>query len=250
MKNTYLSGVRTVVVAMGGLGALASVARAEGIEGAPETRSGFTLPSPTLSLDLAAALAWEPPPTSSAGGMEGAAGAKPDGEGRARGYGKSGSRWWTVGGVAANNFHQATDVNLHLSFSQFLADELEFGVEGAGWYFHQPGDDTGGLSASMVFRWHFKHAEDYRWTVFGEAGIGVLGAFDVVPEGGTGFDFLPRLGAGITWALGESVEGESRGSRIMVGVRYHHISNGRISGDGKNPARDGVAVYAALVVPF
>lgn len=171
-------------------------------------------------------------------------------DGRARGYGLAGSRWWTVGGAYANDFKDANDFNVHGAFSQFLADELEFAVEAAAWYFDQPGQDTGGLSGSMVFRWHFAHADDWDWSVFADAGIGLLGAFDEVPDGGTGFDFLPRLGAGFTKALGPSVDGESRGPRLMVGVRWHHISNGRISGDARNPSRDGLMGYAAVVFAF
>jgi hypothetical protein len=71
-----------------------------------------------------------------------------------------------------------------------------------------------------------------------------------VPDGGTGFDFLPRVGIGFTKAFSDSVDGESRGPRWMVGVRYHHISNGRIASDSRNPARDAVCVYAAITFPF
>ncbi len=228
--------VRTVVLAAGAL-AGAGACRADEI-------GAWDLPAPTLTLNIADAISTMDPPAEE----KPAASAKV--EERSRGYGKTGSRWWTAGTAIANDFHQATDVNVHLAFSQFLADDFEFAVEAAVWYFHQPGDDTGGVSGSMVFRWHFWHADDYKWSVFADAGIGMLGAFNNVPDGGTGFDFLPRIGGGFTWALDDSVEGESRGSRLMVGVRYHHISNGRIGGDSRNPARDGVAVYAALVFPF
>lgn len=169
---------------------------------------------------------------------------------RSLAYGRTGSRWWTIGGLYGSDFEDANDFNIHGAFSEFLADELEFAVEVGGWYFNQPGDDTGGLSGSMIFRWHFLHAEDFRWTLFGDAGIGLLGTFDVVPDGGTGFNFLPRVGGGFSWALNESIEGESRGPRLMVGVRWHHISNARIQGDDNNPGRDELAGYVAVTFPF
>jgi hypothetical protein len=250
LPHSVLSGLTGIVFLTG-----APAARAEGAGELDDMLSGapvIAIPAPTLDLDLTDVLARESQPPAadtppSAVPAQTAPAGTPE---RARGYGQSGSRWWTVGALAANNFHDATDFNVHLAFSQFIADDLEFAVEAAGWYFHQTGDDTGGVSGSMVFRWHFLHAEDYKWSVFGDAGIGILGAFDNVPEGGTGFDFLPRIGGGFTYALDDSVQGESRGSRLMVGVRYHHISNGRISGDTSNPARDAIAVYAALVFPF
>lgn len=102
----------------------------------------------------------------------------------------------------------------------------------------------------MIFRWHIWHADDYEWSVFGDAGIGILGSFANVPDGGTSFNFLPRLGFGYTRAFNESIDGESRGARWMVGVRYHHISNGRIGGDSSNPARDAICIYAAITIPF
>ena len=238
-----------VLGGLAGLGLLASAASARA--GDFDDLPALSLPAPTLAIDISDVIsrAAEPPAEPATPSPESPDRAR-DASGRALGFGLSGSRWWTFGAAYANNFKQASDINLHAAFSQFLADELEFAVEAAGWYFHQPGDDTGGVSASMVFRWHLWHAPDFKWTIFGDAGIGILGAFNNVPDGGTGFNFLPRLGAGFTYALDDSTNGESRGSRIMVGIHYHHISNGRISGDSRNPARDGIAVYAALVVPF
>ncbi len=214
--------------------------------GGPAPADAPGLIDTSIRLDLGAALARESQP---------AAAPKADGDraadtGRSPAYGRAGSRWWTIGAAVANNFEGDTDTNLHVAFSTFLADDIEFAVEGAGWYFHQTGDDTGGVSGSMVLRWHFLHADDYNWSVFGDAGIGVLFSFDEVPDGGTGFNFLPRIGAGFTKALNDSIDGESRGARFMVGVRYHHISNGRISGDSRNPARDSVCVYAGITFPF
>lgn len=224
--------------------ALGAPAVADG--GSDESRSGLI--DTAIRLDLGAALAQESQPAAKP--AEAAPASQTEQSGRALGYGHAGSRWWTIGTAYANNFKDASDFNIHGAYSTFLADDLEFAIEAAAWYFHQSGDDTGGLSGSMVFRWHFLHADDYNWSIFGDAGIGLLGAFDNVPDGGTGFNFLPRVGAGFTKALNDSIDGESRGPRLMVGVRYHHISNGRISGDSRNPARDAICVYAGITFPF
>ncbi len=184
------------------------------------------------------------PPTTGGTG----AGSTPAPE-REKRFGRSGSRWWSVGTGIANDFGDDTDINVHGIYSTFLADELEFGVEVAGWYFNQTGQDTGGLSGSMIFRWHFCHwggDDGFRSTVFGDVGIGILAAFDEVPDGGTGFDFLPRAGFGYTHALTDN----DAGSRFTLGVRWHHISNARIEGDARNPARDGLMVYAEIQFPF
>ncbi|MCC6321056.1 MAG: acyloxyacyl hydrolase [Phycisphaerales bacterium] len=167
-------------------------------------------------------------------------------EPRERRFGRAGSWWWSVGSGVASNFGDAIDTNIHGILSTFLADELEFGVETAGWYFNQEGPDTGGLSASMIFRWHFAHDREFRWTVFGDAGIGLLAGFDDVPDGGTSLNFLPRLGLGFTHVLGD----DPGGARLTLGARWHHISNARIEGEERNPARDSLMAYFEIQFPF
>lgn len=158
--------------------------------------------------------------------------------------------FWTInfGGGYANDFESSSDAVGFVGVSTFIATGLEFTVEAGGWYFHQDGADTGGASGSFAFRYHFfpgdetEHSRD--WSLFLEAGIGLLGAFNEVPSGGTNFNFLPRLGGGGTVRLDDA------GTRLLVGVRWHHISNARISGDSDNPSRDGAMIYAAIMLPF
>lgn len=198
-----------------------------------------------LMLDSSAALAQPEtkpsPPPAPATGTEQPPPEKPE----HLGYGRAGSHWLTIGAGYAYS-SDSNDFNLSAAWSTFLADSFEFGFEGGGWWFDQEGDSTGGLSLTLVFRWHMFHPDDYSWTIFGDLGMGLLGAFDEVPDGGTGFDFMPRAGAGFTIALTDAVAGP----RLMGGVRYHHISNGRIEGDVRNPGRDGIMFYAAIVFPF
>jgi hypothetical protein len=159
-------------------------------------------------------------------------------------FGHAGASLWGVGAGYMNDFEDNHAGEFHVSYSHFVADELEFNLELSGWYFSQEGDDAGGISPMMSLRWHFLHDEAYDWSVFGEAGFGVLFAFDNVPEGGTGFNFLPRLGAGFTKRLDED------GTRLMMGVRWQHLSNGRIEGDERNPSRDSIMVFAGVMFEF
>ncbi|MFN0012809.1 MAG: acyloxyacyl hydrolase [Phycisphaerales bacterium] len=162
-----------------------------------------------------------------------------------RAFGLSSGGWWiTFGGGYANDFDGSQDFNGYVAFSTFWAKELEFSVELAAHYFAQEGEDTGGIDPAMVFRWHFWHAQNFDWTVFGEVGIGLLFSFDDVPDGGTSFNFTPRAGVGYTTRIGDD------DTRLVIGVRYAHISNARIEGDDRNPGRDSVMVYAGVVFPF
>lgn len=162
-------------------------------------------------------------------------------------FGTAESRWWTVGIGVAHDFNESTDVELYGAYTYFLVDDVEFTAEAAGWFFNQPGEDTGGASLSMIFRWHFINRDG--WTVYLDAGVGVLVAGDDVPADRDGVDgtpvaFLPRAGFGITKELTDS------GTRLQVGLTWHHISNARISGDNDNPARDSPMLYAGIIWPF
>lgn len=201
----------------------------------PLPAPGLVLPEPSLALSVqdgveAQAAPDEPAPEA------------PRSSGR---FGDAGSTWLTFGGGAAFAFEgDDRDYNLFGAYSIFLVDSLEFSVELGGWYFDQEGTDTGGINGSMIFRWHFWMSENRDWTVYGDAGIGLLAGFDEVPDEGTSFNFTPRAGAGLTRALDDA------GTRLMLGLRWHHISNGRINSDAGNPSRDSIMIYAGIIIPF
>lgn len=159
-------------------------------------------------------------------------------------FGAKDSEYWTFGLGVAHNFIDAWDYNARIAYSQFLIDDVEFSFEVNGWYFNQDGSDAFGLNPAIVFRWHLIHLPERPWTIFVDAGIGVLVASQRVPAGGTWFDFTPRVGVGYTREIYPD------GTRLQLGVRWHHISNARIDGDRQNPARDGVMVYGGIMIPF
>ena len=84
--------------------------------------------------------------------------------------------------------------------------------------------------------------------MFTDLGIGLLGATDPVPRRGgtegTKFNFTPRIGGGFTRQLNDE------GVRLEVGLRWAHVSNGRISGNDENPGRDSMMLYTGLIFPF
>lgn len=157
-------------------------------------------------------------------------------------YASAESLWWTLGTGVAYDFDGSTDLPLRGAISYFLGDGIELSGEVAGWYFAQEGDDAAGLSGSVIFRWHFYRKDP--WTVYVDTGIGLMGATDDVPADGTSFNFMPQAGAGITRRLNED------GMRLQAGLRWHHISNARVTGDDDNPDRDAPMVYVGLIFPF
>jgi len=157
-------------------------------------------------------------------------------------FGAQGSEWLTVGTGISHDFQGSAGFDAHVSWSTFIVRDVEFSLELAAWYFAQKKQDAAGLNPQMVFRWHFVNNE--KWTVFAEAGIGVLVSTDNVPDGGTAFNFTPRAGLGFTRLLTDD------GLRLQVGVRWAHISNARIKGDDRNPSRDSAMLYTGLIWPF
>ncbi|MBX3376596.1 MAG: acyloxyacyl hydrolase [Phycisphaeraceae bacterium] len=156
-------------------------------------------------------------------------------------FGTKGTEWWTFGGGIADDLSESTDYNLRVAWSHFVATDVEFSLEANGWYFDQKGTNTFGINPAFVFRWHFYNEGD--WTIYGDVGIGFLLTTDDTPDKGTSFNFTPRIGAGVTYRVSEDV-------RLQFGLRWHHISNARLEGDSENPARDGVLLYAGVMIPF
>lgn len=157
-------------------------------------------------------------------------------------------RWWGgfIGGYARGISDQSNDFNAAFTLSTFLIERLELLMEFGGWYFNQPEDDAVGFNWNLIFRFHvFTFGDRKDWTVFLDGGAGLLVTTDVVPAGGTGFNFTPRAGFGFTHRLSDESE-----TRLVLGLRWHHISNARINGDDRNPGRDGINLYVGLEFPF
>ncbi len=157
-------------------------------------------------------------------------------------YGLHGGSWLTFGGGIANDFTEAEDGYAFIQYSRFIADDFEWAIELGGWFLDEPGDFAPGVSVSSIFRWHFYR--DETWSTFADIGVGVLLAGDKVPEGGTNFNFLPRVGIGATYRLGDS------NAHLIGGLRWHHISNARILGNDSNPGRDSAMFYLGVSIPF
>ena len=156
-------------------------------------------------------------------------------------FGDAGSSWLTIGGGYAHDFSGSNDFNLTGAWTYFLDEDIEVTFEGALWALTQDGDDALGLNPSVIFRWHFAHSETKSWTAFADIGIGLLVSSERVPAGGTELNFTPRVGVGFTHEL------PGTSARLQVGLRWHHISNARIRGQDRNPARDAPMVFVGLI---
>ncbi|MCC6660059.1 MAG: acyloxyacyl hydrolase [Phycisphaerales bacterium] len=156
-------------------------------------------------------------------------------------FGTEGTQWLTFGAAVGRGFRESTDTNIHAAWSRFVADDIEFAAELDLWNFDQDGPNAYGISPAMVFRWHV--ITEGKWTFYTDAGIGLLIASDSVPDGGSNIDFMPRAGGGVTYGI-------TGDTRLQFGLRWHHVSNARITGDESNPARDGPLIYFGIIHRF
>lgn len=162
-------------------------------------------------------------------------------------FGMPGNRTWSVGGAVLFGGNGSDGAYQgFVAFDTFLAKDFQIGVELGGWFFDQESDDALGASAIMNLRWHFLpwEASKEEWSLFAELGIGIMGTTEDVPPGTGEFNFTPRAGFGATFRLGEGEE------RLLVGVRWQHVSNARIFGADDNDGSDMVMLHAGMVFPF
>lgn len=158
------------------------------------------------------------------------------------GFGAEGDAWWSLG-AGAGVSDDSTEANAYAMMHWFIADDFEFNLTFGGYYHDQDGDDAGSGNFAFGWRWHFVNEPEQSWYL--DIGIGALGSTDEVPSGGTEFNFTPRGGIGTTVKLFD----DSR-ARLDLGLRWYHFSNASISGSDDNPARDGLQVYAGVMIPW
>ncbi len=158
-------------------------------------------------------------------------------------FGKYNTMWWTFGAGGSTDFDELSDINITVAWSKFVDHDVEMMVEVALREFDMPGNDQIGINPMLVLRQHWDLGETHTWTMFVDAGIGFMISADDVPEDGTSFNFTPRAGFGVTYAVSEEW-------RVVAGLRWSHISNGRMFGDDDNPSSDGVMFSVGLTTSF
>lgn len=143
------------------------------------------------------------------------------------GYGtdvKDGDQWIAQGGVG---------------ISAFIEDGLAIRAELNGAQIRQVEGSEQGINFVLLVEWHFMQREN--WSLYLDAGAGVLFTTDDVPAAGSSFNFTPQAGVGFTLDAFDE-------ARLVLGARWHHISNANTFDE--NPGRDHVMVYGGLSFPF
>jgi len=161
-------------------------------------------------------------------------------------FGEAGSWRWMVSGGGAFDYHRDGEhYDLTWTATYFLEDYFSINFGLGGYYFDQPADTPGdavGGNLTLLFRWHF-YVQD-TWSLYADAGAGLLIVSEEIPEGGSNFNFTPQIGFGFSTNVGQD------NARLLIGVKWHHISNGSTYGSDNNPGRDAYKGYIGLSFPF
>lgn len=103
------------------------------------------------------------------------------------------------------------------------------------------GGDAGFGGLDLLFRWHFLRGDG--WSLYADAGAGLMQSGESYPADGTHFNFRPQAGVGGTLRLADNL-------LLMGGARWLHVSNGYTHGEENNPGADSAMVYAGVMVLF
>jgi hypothetical protein len=193
--------------------------------------------APSLAATTLSCASWTSTPTSAGAGPRDQAATAP--AAGSRPFGAKDSWRWQVLGSWMNDFDAANQIEAEWSASWFFMQgvSMDFGLSGDA--ILQPGTDAGGGGASLMFRWHFLMKD--KWSLFADAGCGMLFTNEPVPSDGGRVNFTPRVGVGGTLDVGGD-------ARLMAGVRWYHISNANTGQE--NPGRDSVQIFAGVSFPF
>lgn len=154
------------------------------------------------------------------------------------------SEWFSAGVSFADDLSGFEEMNAYFSYSHFIEDRVEVIAELSVRSFNQEGNNAQGINPAIIFRYHWwKSDEEATWTFYTDLGIGVMLSTDDVPEDGSSFNFTPRAGLGFTRAL-------SQDTRLLIGLRWSHISNGRLWGDDDNPGSDAAMLHVGVIWQF
>ena len=150
-------------------------------------------------------------------------------------------------GSAASDFDGVTLGIVDAGVTWYVAEGVGFGVFAEGLYASlgdgadagESGGDSWGGGGGALVRWHL--VREATWTVFAEAGCGVVVSSEAIPERGTTTNFTPRVNIGASFALSPT-------SDLLVRAGWFHMSNAQTGqeNDGVDAASIGIGLSFAF----
>lgn len=156
-----------------------------------------------------------------------------------RRYGTEGMVTFNIFGDAGTDFTDDWFGGAQIGISWFFIDDLSLDLQLEQYGISQEGPNAYAIGPALLMRWHFLSYET--WSLYADAGCGVIYATNPVPFDGSRFNFTPRIGIGASIGITDT-------ARILTGVRWFHISNANTS--TPNPGRDSLELYAGISLAF
>lgn len=129
----------------------------------------------------------------------------------------------------------------NLGIGYYLVDNVALNLEGSANMIDEPGPDGWGGTTSLLLRQHFFNRD--RFSFFIDVGWGIIETQYDTPVRGTRFNFIQHTGPGFTYEL-------DKGTYLLGGARFFHISNARLEGRNRNPSVNGIEGYLGLMFKF
>lgn len=195
---------------------------------------GHASTSIPIALRMTSDAGWVPPDAAPEAGLGTA-------EDAAAPFGARGSRRLLISGFAGPSVGDRNEPVIAggMGLSWFIEDGFAVTQSLDLLAFDQRTSVRAGLGYSLTFQYHFLREET--WSLFAEAGAGLLLTVGDVPEEGSFFNFMPQAAMGVTLDVG-------RPWRLIAGVRWHHVSNARLY--RTNPGRDTIAGFIGASLAF
>lgn len=152
---------------------------------------------------------------------------------------------WTfdlAGSYIANiRYSQDNFTTASARLNYYVIKNLAFTFGVSGYLVDQPDND--GTQASLDIGGRLHLLREGGFTLYFDGG-GIRAWSDTaVPQGGTTYNYIARVGGGFTLHLFDNVH-------LMGGARFFHQSNGDIHHRINNPGYDGIETYAGLIFTF
>jgi hypothetical protein len=126
-------------------------------------------------------------------------------------------------------------------FNYYVFKNFAFTFGLSGYLIDQPNEDATAGSFDIGGRLHLLRFDGI--TIYFDGGGSRIFSDTAVPEGGTTYNYIGRIGGGATIHLKDNIH-------LMLGTRYFHLSNGDVHGRINNPSYDGIESYAGLIFTF
>lgn len=156
---------------------------------------------------------------------------------------QQGSAFWSFNFGASRDSSRGELYSTKINFNHYVQDNVavSLGVS-VGYANAQRTDNALFIGPNLGLRWHFITSD--HWSLYADGHAGVIFHRDpIFSPDSLNFNFNLQSGFGITYRLNERLV-------LNSGLRFQHLSNGRIEGKQRNISYNTFLGYVGLMFPY